>query len=205
MNLVLHGQWQAGALNGIVAPSMIVPAADITGPAAIVSPSMIVAPNMLQLDTALAPVAVAQADGSVMLMIGGVTATMSGSASTAYEGGLDATMAATATATLASGTGEDPTFENIHITDLSFGTDRVLTTDEQDQVQNTLIALAYFMTDYALNRGGPTLPVPSLMTSTDYATYGVDAGMRLGAVTPAVSITDAYVELAGNFGQRAAP
>ncbi|MBZ0117123.1 MAG: hypothetical protein K8H88_09025 [Sandaracinaceae bacterium] len=162
---------------------------------------MIVAPDMIQLETALPPVATALGGDRIQLQLGGIVATLEGPGPGPYEGGLRVELAATAVATVQSGSGEDPSFDSIELTELSFGADRVLPPRDRDQVYGFMAILAHHVAGFALNDGGPTLPVPSLQTTAEFVPYGVASGLTFGAQAPQISVVPDHLELIGDFGQ----
>jgi hypothetical protein len=119
-----------------------------------------------------------------------------------YAGGLHVTFGATAEATIDSTSGEDPSFSDIAIRALPFTTDRVLDDANRLELGKWLVVFAWWMTSFGLNDAGPTLPLPTFLTTDEMVPFGIAAGLELGTITPTVNVTDAHLEVVGEFGER---
>ena len=65
--------------------------------------------------------------------------------------------------------------------------------------------VAFRMAEYALNEGGPTLPIASLETTSELAPYGFATGTVLGTVSPNFTPIDGELEAIGAFGEITTP
>jgi hypothetical protein len=64
-----------------------------------------------------------------------------------------------------------------------------------------LVAFVHHVATFSLNDASPTLPLPSLQTSTVLETFGLTAGRRLQALSPQLSGGEHHLQVVGAFGE----
>jgi len=161
----------------------------------------------VQIESSLPPIAMTNADGTVTVQLGAVgveVPPMPGAPvyGEGLSGSFSATMVARITGTSASG---DPTFGEIEITELATGIATPLTRPDREQVESFMVLMAWHMTSFALNDGGPVMPTGSVETTTELEAYGLSAGTVLGTLGPVALPVDGSFALDGTFGEIVAP
>ena len=146
---------------------------------------MIVAPAMVDVSLAMPPVATARSDGRIDVMLGAVHVSvppMPGAP--VYAEGLEGTFSATLRGTVSGdGAGTEATFGDIEIVELAVATESPLSGPDRENTEMLFGLLAWHLGSFALNDGGPALPVASMETTADFVPYGLTAGTVLGTVS----------------------
>ena len=145
------------------------------------------------------------ADGTMSIFIGGVTATVSGGGP--WGTAVPIRVAATATATVSEGSGTDPTFAITELTSLNVSMPPGLSGPNRVNTRGWGAMLAHHLASFAANEGTPGLPIVGLAVpesasvGTMSVPTGVSAGTVLGIVAPSMSISGDHFEAVGDFGE----
>jgi hypothetical protein len=214
MNLVAHSYWRAGGLNGILGPDMVgilgpdmdVGPDTILGPdMMILGPDMIARPDGVEIESALPVVVQGLASGDMRVTMGGMNVRLVGDLTprNPFGEGVELRFGATAEARVTADSGENPLFEEIAITDVSWVATQEMTTAIDSAVFEFLVLLAWDIADTALNAArdrGVALPLPSFETNATLMRWGLPPDVEFGTVGPMVTQNPTHFELLGDFG-----
>jgi hypothetical protein len=198
LNQIMHSHWRAGGLDGMVAANAIDVPEMIIAPDATVTVDTVVAPASISVTAALPCVVTAVGSNQVDVMLGGLTLTLTGTGP--YAGGLRVHLGATVRAALASGTTAN-LVDDAEVTELVWSTAAEIADADRPGVYAFLVAFVHHVATFSLNDASPTLPLPSLQTSTVLETFGLTAGRRLQALSPQLSGGEHHLQVVGAFGE----
>jgi len=175
LNEVLHALWRGGYFQATL---------NISGGTAVI-------------DGRLPPVAVIGANKTAVLMLGGISATLT------IPGIIDSPIqilfGGTANASV-SLVGNDLVFGGLTLTNLYVSFQATLSQSQRDAMESFLQSALADVLGNAINSGLPAFPIPSFTLPASVATYGLPAGAKLGIVNPTMVTSPPHVVLTGQFG-----
>ena len=141
------------------------------------------------------------------VMLGGMTATLSGPAP--YGGGIPVHIAITAEATIASTEGGDVSWEIARFTELETALPPGLSDADRASVRGFAAVLGHHIVSHALNEATPALPLATLTPPSEVTiggtarSTGIPAGTRLGLAAPTFTLAGDHLRAAGDLAELA--
>ncbi len=149
------------------------------------------------INTRLPPVALISSSSVPQLQIGALDLTVT---HPSLPPNLSVTLGADAHTTV-NLVGNDLSFGGIVIDAIHVSTDAInLTSQQQTDLQSVLMTLLQDIVNQSLNDALPAIPIPSFALPATLAQYGLPTGVRLGLVSPTLTVAPQHFTLRGNFG-----
>jgi hypothetical protein len=180
VNAVLHALWRGGFFDGELG-------AAVTGSEG----------TTLQIASPLPPTAEIDG-GQVHLRWGGLRVALT--AAGLFDVPLEITLGTHATADVRVVDGEELSFGELHVEEVTFASETYLPAALREAVAGWLEGMVQRVLDEAVSGGLPSFPVPSFTLPDAVGEFGLPAGRRLGLVDPRLSVEPGQLALTSRLG-----